>query len=133
VLLLLAPLVWPAPAPDAEPPLSVVQVPLELDLAPLSQAADALLPRSAGAWPRWVDRHGIEVRYRAWRGPLRLEMAGGLLRASAHVRYQLQARKGLLGQLALRAGCGVEEPPRQAVVGLLARLDWGADWVPRPR
>ncbi|MCG6863090.1 MAG: DUF4403 family protein [Chromatiaceae bacterium] len=117
----------------AVPPLSVIQVPLELDLRPLFEAAEASLPTQAGHWPGWRDWHGIEARYRAWRGPLRLSMQGDLLQAQAHVRYQLQARKRLVGKIGLTAGCGVDEPPRQALIGVLARLDWGPNWSLHPR
>ena len=117
----------------AVPPVSVVQVPLELDLQPLIAVAESYLPTQTGHWPGWRKWHGIDTRYRAWRGPLRLEMQGEVLQAQAHVRYQVQARKGLIGGLALSVGCGVDEPPRQALIGLLARLDWGSDWSLHPR
>ena len=117
----------------ALPPVSVVQVPLELDLQPLFAAAESSLPTQTGHWPGWRKWHGIDTRYRAWRGPLRLEMQGEVLQAQAQVRYQVQARKGLIGGLGLSAGCGVDEPPRQALIGLLARLDWGPDWSLHPR
>jgi hypothetical protein len=126
-------LVAAASAPvSSAPPVSLVQVPLELDLAPLFRAAEASMPAQAGYWPRWKKWHGIDARYRAWRGPLLLAMQGGVLQAQAHVRYQLQARKGLIGDLGLTVGCGVDEPPRQALVGVLVRLDWGPDWSLHP-
>lgn len=115
------------------PPISVVQVPLELDMAPLLEAAESSLPRQAGSWPAWRKWHGIDTRYRAWRGPLSLTMRGDLLHAQAHVRYQLQARRGLIGSIGLNAGCGVDEPPRQALIGVLARLDWAPDWSLHPQ
>jgi hypothetical protein len=49
------------------------------------------------------------------------------------VRYRLQARKELIGGLGLSAGCGVDEPPRQALIGAMARLDWAPDWSLHPR
>jgi Domain of unknown function (DUF4403) len=119
-------------APVSAVPVSVAQVPLELDLTPLFAAAESSLPTQTGSWPHWRDWHGIEVRYRAWRGPLQLGMQGEVLQAQAHVRYQLQARKGLIGRLRLSVGCGVDEPPRQALIGVLARLDWGPDWSLHP-
>jgi hypothetical protein len=113
-------------------PVSVIQIPLELDLGPLVQAADSSLPTQAGHWPGWHKWHGIDARYRAWRGPLWLAMQGGVLQAQAHVRYQLQARKGLIGDVGLTVGCGVDEPPRQALIGVLVRLDWEPDWSLHP-
>jgi hypothetical protein len=122
-----------APETPAVPAVSVIQVPLELDLAPLFTAAESSLPTQAGHWPRWRKWHGIDVRYRAWRGPLWLAMQGDMLRGQAHVRFQAQARKGLIGGIKLSAGCGIEEPPRQALIGVLVRLDWGPDWSLHPR
>jgi hypothetical protein len=55
-----------------------------------------------------------------------------VIQAQAHVRYRLQVRKGLIGGLGLSAGCGVDEPPRQALIGVLARLDWTPDWALHP-
>ena len=119
-------------APD-ETPVSVIQIPIELDLGPLFAAAETALPTQAGPWPGSERRHGFDVRYQAWRGPLQLAMRGPVLEARAHVRYRLQARKGLIGGLGLSASCGVDEPPRQALVGVLARLDWAPDWTLHPR
>jgi len=115
------------------PPVSVVNIPLELDLGPLFEAAESSLPAQAGHWPSWRKWRGINARYRAWRGPLWLAMQGNVLQAQAHVRYQLQARKELIGDLGFTVGCGVDEPPRQALIGVLARLDWGPDWSLYPQ
>jgi hypothetical protein len=114
-------------------PVSAIQVPVELDLAPLFAAVESSLPTQAGHWPGWRKWHGVETRYRAWRGPLALAMQGELLLVQAHVRYQAEARKGLLGGIQLSAGCGVKEPPRQALIGVLARLEWTPDWSLHPR
>jgi len=117
----------------ADPPMSMIQIPLELDLGPLFETAESSLPIQAGHWPGWRKWHGIDARYRAWRGPLWLAMQGEVVQAQAHVRYQLQGRKGLIGDIGLTAGCGVDEPPRQALVGVLARFDWEPDWSLHPR
>lgn len=114
------------------PSASLVQFPLEVDLGPLFARLDAVVPRQAGNWQGWRRHGGIDVKYRAWRGPLRAELRGDLLLLSAHVRYQVRARKLLLGRFGLDTGCGVDEPPRQALIGLAARLRWGAGWELRP-
>jgi hypothetical protein len=136
-LLLISLLSAPAGCAAAEgassAPVSVIQVPLELDLAPLFEAAESALPTQAGHWPGWRDWHGIATRYRAWRGPLSLRLRGDHVHAQAHVRYQVQMRKGLIAGIGLKTGCGVDEPPRQALIGALARLEWGPDWSLRPR
>ena len=111
---------------------SLIEVPIRIDLAPLFRAADARLPQEAGHWQGWEDWHGIKTRYRAWRGPLTLNLSGDLLQAQAHVRYWARARKDIIGGLGLDTGCGVDEPPRQALIGMVARLAFAPDWTLRP-
>ena len=120
-------------AAGAGPRVSVMEIPLSIDLQPLFLRADELLPREVGHWKGWRRQHGIETRYRAWRGPLRMTLAGDLLHVEAHVRYWIRARRQILGGFNLDVGCGVDEPPRQAVVGLQVRLGWGTDWTLRPK
>jgi hypothetical protein len=125
-----------APAPNAAtaalPAVSLLQVPLSFSLQPLFAEMERQVPLQAGNWPRWQRRLGIETRYRGWRGKLAAGLSGDILRVQAHVRYQVQARARLAG-LALDTSCGVDEPPRQALIGLQARLGWGADWGLRPQ
>lgn len=113
--------------------VSILEIPLSFNLRPLIQAAENALPQQAGHWRGWQDWHGLKTRYRAWRGPLQIWMQGPVLYAQAHVRYWAQARKHLIGGLGLSASCGVKEPPRQAIVGLVMRLAWAPDWSLRPR
>jgi len=119
------------PAASAQERPSLLEVPVELDLSPVFAAAERLVPRQAGG-PRWQDWHGINVRYQAWRGPLWMELRGDLLLVQAHVRYRAQGRKSLIGDLAVSTGCGVDEPPRQALVGAAIRLSVAPDWTLRP-
>jgi len=111
---------------------SVLEIPLDIDLGAVFRQAESLLPREAGHWRNWRREHGIETRYRAWRGPLALHLQGDVLSVQAHVRYWVQGRKRIIGGLDLKVGCGVDEPPRQALVGVLVRLAWGPDWTLRP-
>jgi hypothetical protein len=110
---------------------SLLEVPVQIDLGPAFAAAERLVPRQAGG-PGWRDWHGVKVRYQAWRGPLRLELRGDVLLVQAHVRYRAQGRKGLIGDLAVSTGCGVDEPPRQALIGAAVRLSLAPDWTLRP-
>lgn len=117
----------------AGPRVSVMEIPLSIDLKPLFVKAEELLPREVGHWTGWRKQHGVEIQYRAWRGPLRMAVAGDLLQVEAHVRYWIRGRRRILGGFGLEVGCGADEPPRQAVVGLQVRLGWEADWTLRPR
>jgi hypothetical protein len=115
-----------------ELPVSFIDVPLRLSLEPLIRAADKLLPYQAGNWRTWKDWHGIPSQYRGWRGPLSITASGNVLLVQAHVRYWIRAQKKLLGMVNATASCGIDEPPRQAVIGMQVLLEWGPDWTLRP-
>ncbi len=112
---------------------SSMEIPVRISLDPLSEAVEKSVPYQTGYWRGWHRWHGIDTQYRAWRGPLRVSMRGDVLRLEAHVRYWIKARKKVLNTFDLQGSCGVDEPPRQAVVGVLARLNWGPDWSLHPQ
>jgi hypothetical protein len=118
-------------AASAQEAPSLMEVAVEVDLSPAFAAAETLVPRQTGG-TRWRDWHGLKVRYQAWRGPLLMELRGDVLLVRAHVRYRAQGRKGLIGDLAISSGCGVDEPPRQALIGAAIRLAIAPDWSLRP-
>ena len=113
-------------------PVSIIEIPVRLSLEPLIDAAEKALPTQAGHWRSWKNRHGIKSKYRAWRGPLGITVSGDVLTVQAHIRYWIRARKSLLGAITLKGNCGINEPPRQAVIGMQVRLGWGSDWTLRP-
>ena len=112
--------------------VSLFEIPVTLDLGPALEKAESLVPSQTGG-PQWKERHGVDVRFQAWRGRLATELRGDTLLVSAHVRYRVQGRKELLGKLAVKAGCGVDEPPRQALVGVAIRLGLAPDWTLHPQ
>ena len=107
---------------------SSIEIPVGISLDPLAEAAEKHVPEQTGYWRGWHDWHGIDTQYRAWRGPLRVRMQGDMLLLEAHVRYWIKVRKRVLNAFELEGSCGIDEPPRQAVIGLMARLRWGPDW-----
>ncbi|MDX2456501.1 MAG: DUF4403 family protein [Gammaproteobacteria bacterium] len=113
-------------------PVSIIEIPVRLSLEPLIDAAEKALPTQAGNWRSWKDWHGIKSQYRAWRGPLGITVSGDVLTVQAHIRYWIRARKKLLGAIKLQGNCGINEPPRQALIGMQVRLGWGPDWTVRP-
>jgi hypothetical protein len=116
-----------------ESPPSFIEIPLQLSLEPLIDAAEKLLPYQAGNWRTWKDWHGIPSQYRGWRGPLSITASGNVLWVQAHVRYWIRAQKKLLGVVNATASCGIDEAPRQAVIGMQVLLEWGPDWTLRPQ
>jgi hypothetical protein len=114
-------------------PVSIIDIPVRLSLEPLITAAEKMLPHQAGNWRTWKDWHGIKSQYRAWRGPLNITVSGDVLTVQAHIRYWIRAHKKLLGAVNLKGSCGIDEPPRQALIGMQVRLGWGPDWTLRPR
>jgi hypothetical protein len=141
MLLPLLPLLWlnavgaqqSAGTQQAEPPVSFIDIPLQIPLQPMIDAADRILPAQAGYWRTWRRWHGIDAQYRAWRGPLSITASGEVLLVQAHIRYWIRAKKNLLGAITLGGSCGVNEAPRQAVIGMQVLLQWGPDWALRPR
>ena len=111
---------------------STINIPVRLSLDPLINAAEKALPYQAGNWRTWKDWHGIKSQYRAWRGPLDITVSGDVLSVQAHIRYWIRAHKNLLGTVNLKGSCGIDEPPRQALIGMQVRLGWGPDWTLRP-
>jgi hypothetical protein len=111
---------------------SVIDIPVRLSLEPLIKAAEKTLPDQVGNWHTWKDWHGIKSQYRAWRGPLNITVYSDLLTVQAHVRYWIRAHKKLLGVINMKGSCGINEPPRQALIGMQVRLGWGRDWTLRP-
>jgi len=121
-----------AGTPQRVPTVSTLEIPLRLSLDPLIKAAERTLPQQAGNWHSWKDWHGIQSQYRAWRGPLSIAASGDVLLVQAHLRYWIRAPKKVLGAINLKGSCGVNEPPRQALIGMQVRLRWGPDWTVRP-
>jgi hypothetical protein len=118
--------------PQPVAPVSMIEIPVRLSLEPLVDAAEKALPSQAGNWRSWKDWHGIKSQYRAWRGPLGITVSGDVLTVQAHIRYWIRAHKKLLGTVKLKGSCGIDEPPRQALIGMQVRLGWGPDWTLRP-
>lgn len=111
---------------------SIIEIPIHISLDRLFEVAEREVPWQAGNWRDWKKTHGIKTKYRAWRGPLYLTMQGDVLLVQTHVRYWIKVHKKVFGALSLKSSCGVNDPPRQAVIGVQIRLDWGTDWMLRP-
>jgi hypothetical protein len=55
-----------------------------------------------------------------------------VLLVQAHIRYWIRAEKKILGAVKLKGSCGIDEAPRQALIGMQVLLEWGPDWTLRP-
>lgn len=116
------------PAQEYETPAtpSVVEVPIRISLDRLFEVAEGQVPIQSGSWPHWTRSSGTTAWYLAWRGPLSISVQGDELLIQAHVRYVLEARKKLMG-MPMQSSCGINERPRQAVIGVRVRLEIGPD------
>jgi len=99
---------------ESRPAPSILEIPFSLPLQGLYRETERIVPTRVGSWRQWRQRHGVDTRYQAWRGPLAFRLSGDTLTLQAHVRYRVQVRKELLGAVAVKADCGVDEAPRQA-------------------
>jgi hypothetical protein len=118
------------PRPSQSP--SIIEIPLRISLAQLFEVAEQQMPLQAGNWRSWRKSYGVNTQYRAWRGPLQFRLQGEVLTVQAHVRYWIRVHKKVLGAIDLDSSCGVNEPPRQAVIGVQVRFNWTPDWLLRP-
>jgi hypothetical protein len=118
------------PRPGPSP--SIIEIPLRISLARLFEVAEQEMPLQAGNWQGWRKSYGVNTQYRAWRGPLQFTLQGEVLTVQAHVRYWARVHKTVLGAIDLDSSCGVNEPPRQAVIGVQIHFDWTPDWLLRP-
>lgn len=122
--------VWmPGPAASQAPePDSIVEIPVRAPLGPLFAEIERLVPVEVRRDREWREVKGVKVRYAARRGPLEIQARGDTLFLRATVAYWLQARKPILGRMAVNGSCGIEEPPRAVVLGLAVRLGIAPDW-----
>lgn len=117
----------------AQPLESSIEVPVQIPLEPWSEKVEQLTPLQAGHWRSWKRKHGLEAKYRAWRGPLLIQSDGDSILMQAHVRYWLKGRTRLPGPFDISASCGINEAPRQAIIGVRVKFDWQSDWSLKPR
>ncbi len=129
LLLNLPPALHAAQKPPAP---SLLEIPFQVPLDDMLSQVEELVPQQTGHWRGWQRRHGVDTQYRAWRGRLGHELRGDTLTLYAHVRYWVRARKSLLG-VGLSGDCGIDEPPRQAMIAVQMRFLWNPDWTLHPR
>lgn len=119
-------------ADQTSPAPSVIEVPIRISLDRLFEVTESQVPLQSGSWPNWTRSSGTLARFLAWRGPLSITVQGDELLIQAHVRYILQARKKLMG-MSMQSSCGIDERPRQAIIGVRVRLEIGPDWSVWPQ
>jgi hypothetical protein len=128
VLALICPWALGATGVDAGEAASVVEIPVRIPLAPLFAEIERLVPTEVRRDREWRDHKGVKVRYAARRGPLEIQARGDTLFLRAMVAYWLEARKPVLGRLAIKGSCGIDEPPRAVVLSLAVRLTVAPNW-----
>jgi hypothetical protein len=103
-------------------------VSVKVTLAPLFHAIEQHVPQEVRQDDGWHEHDGVLVRYAARRGLLELRLWGDTLLARTLVGYWVQARKEVFGRIPIRGSCGIDEPPRGVVLGLVSRLFLRPDW-----
>lgn len=123
----------PSPGQQADGLPTIIEAPLRISLESIYHQVEESLPQQSGSWRKWKRSHGVNTKYRAWRGPLSFDIREDVLTVQAHIRYWIRAHKRVLGALNLNSSCGVNEPPRQAVIGVQLKLGLGREWMQRPQ
>ncbi len=135
-LLLITPTSAAQPSPGRQPSNGLpttIEAPLRISLESIYREVEESLPQESGSWRKWKRSHGIDTKYRAWRGPLSFDIRDDVLTVQAHIRYWIRAHKRVLGALNLNSSCGVNESPRQAIIGVQLKLGRGEEWMLRPQ
>jgi hypothetical protein len=114
-----------APLPSQ---VSVVELPVVVDLTRVFNLLEQRLPRRAGVVNRWQKFQDLEVKYAIQRGPIQAGMSGERLRVTIPLAYWVRAQKSLAKIFDVEGSCGVDEPPRLVFVHLETALYWGQDW-----
>lgn len=132
-------------APPLPPPipLSTVTIPIRVNLAPMAAEVERAVPteQRASNWTVVANNvvGDVGVKYELRRDPIRLVMAGNVLRATSRVRYwfefaQRVPRPIVGGAFWQELGsCGVGEAQRIAELGLETQLIWRDDWSMMPK
>lgn len=118
--------------PDVAEPSSFVEIPLRLSLKPLFQEIEKRVPYQVGNWRKWQKRERVYTKYLAWRGPLQFDLQGDVLTIQAHVSYWVMAKKRWMGTMQFNSSCGINEPPRQAIIRMQLRLEPHVAWLEQP-
>lgn len=114
----------------AHPPsrVSVIEIPVTVDLTPVFDLLEQRLPRRAGVVNRWQKFRDLRVQYAIRRGPVQAGMSGERLRVTIPLAYWVRAQKSLAKIFDVEGSCGVDEAPRLVFVHLETALHWGRDW-----
>ena len=126
VLIAAMPRAWAAG--EAQLGASIIELPVTVELSSLAGLLEQHIPRWIARRGDWESYRGFDVQYGVVRGPVRVAMFGEDLHVQIPVSYWVKARKKLVGRLKVTGSCGVDEPPRAALLHVAVRLRWTPDW-----
>ncbi len=126
ILIAAMPRAWAAH--EAQLGASIIELPVTVELSPLARLLEQHIPRWIARRGDWEGYRGFDVQYGVRRGPVRVAMFGEDLHVQIPVSYWIRARKKLVGRLKVTGSCGVDEPPRSALLHVAVRLRWTPDW-----
>ncbi len=117
----------------------MVEIPVSMNLAGLFQEVERAVPRTQRAADAWsvVTSNAVGdvgVKYELRRDPLTLTVGVNTVGITTRVRYWFMfaqsVPKPIIGGSYWQdlGSCGVDEPPREAVLGLQTRLTWNENW-----
>lgn len=128
------------PPPDRETkmasplPSSVVDLPVEIDLALVRDLLEREVPQVLEHEKTWERSGNTGVRYRIERGPIEVAFDGGELQVHAQLRYRAQVCAGFANVCQPIASCGYgKDGMRRVDVTLRSPLEIGADWQLRTK
>jgi hypothetical protein len=131
------PALRPSPPPP-ELPVSVAELPIEVDLRGALAALETQVPRVVDETQEWtyVADGRLGLKYRVERSPFAVAVKGSELQADFHARYAADACLRMArpwpfhkGYVCPRvAGCGQKGEPPTLALALRSTLSWRKDW-----
>jgi hypothetical protein len=117
-------------------PISVVPVPVTLNLQTLLDQVQDALPKELDADGAWTPiERGINVKYRVWRSAPAISVAGNSISVDLDINYRFEAgirvrNGGIVGGYSIHhlASCGSNEQPAQAHVKVTYVVNWRQDY-----
>jgi hypothetical protein len=126
-----APAIEVTAAPNPEPEVSIIKIPIKINLKPYFKETEAAVPREFSGKENSCE--GVSYAYKFYRGPIEFEGKGNKLEFAVDGKYSLKlsycpkcsdllTSKPVCISPRIPASCGIDEPLRKIHVGFETKI-----------